>query len=207
MVADDRLTTRRRLRSLLEDGHDIDVIDDVGDADAACETVGTRQPKVLVLDLSTADASHVATISELRQREPNTEVVVVAPGDDLVFVRGAIAAGAIGYVNRASADRDLPRAVRDAAFGRRYTSPRIEALLHAADAAVAQDKLTPREVEILRLIASGHTTVEIAARLGRSVRTIESHRAAMLRRLGLSTRGELVRHGWTRGLLGDGPVM
>lgn len=185
----------------------VDVIDDTAAASGLIEEVGAERPDVLVLDLSVLDPSHLTTIAELRARRPGTEIVVVASDADLLFVRDAIAAGAIAYVHDASADRDLPRAVSDAASGQPFVSPRVGVLLEAADAAVEQDHLTPREIEILRLIASGHTTVEIAARLGRSIRTIESHRAAMLRKLGLSTRGELVRHGWNRGLLGDGPVM
>jgi DNA-binding NarL/FixJ family response regulator len=183
------------------------VVDGVGDADAVCETVGARQPRVLVLDLSTADPAHVATIAELRHHEPSTEIVVVAPDDDMLFVRGVIAAGATGYVRKESADRELGEAIRTVANGEQYVSGRVAAVLRGADAALAQDHLTPREAEVLRLIASGYTTVEIAARLDRSIRTIETHRAAILRKLGFSTRGELVRYAWSRGLLGDGPAI
>jgi DNA-binding NarL/FixJ family response regulator len=207
MIADDRLAVRRRLQSLLEAGHDIDVVDGVGDADAVCETVGARQPRVLVLDLGTPDPAHVATIAELRQREPSTEIVVVAPDDDLLFVRSVIAAGATGYVRKESVDRELGEAIQTVANGEQYVSGRVAAVLRGADTALAQDHLSPREAEVLRLIASGYTTVEIAARLGRSVRTIESHRATILRKLGFSTRGELVRYAWARGLLGDGPAI
>jgi DNA-binding NarL/FixJ family response regulator len=207
MVADDRLTARRRLRSLLEESPDIDVIDGVGDAGSACEVVRTQRPMVLVLDLSDVDPSHVATIRALRHREPDTKIVVVGPDDDLLFVRSAIAAGATAYVRKESADRELTRAIHTAAGGHPYLSAHVAALLRAADATGARDLLSPRETEILRLIASGYTTAEIAVRLDRSVRTIETHRAAMLRKLGFSTRGELVRYAWTRGLLGDGPVV
>jgi DNA-binding NarL/FixJ family response regulator len=207
MVADDRHLVRRRLRRLVEGDAQVDVIDDGDDVSAWIERICVEQPDVLVLDLSVADSAHLGTIAELRTRAPGTAIVVLASDDDVLFAREAIAAGAIGYVHRASAERDLAVAVHQAARGARYLSPRIAGLLRAADAAIEQDHLTLRETEILRLIASGYTTVEIAARLGRSIRTIESHRAAMLRKLGLSSRGELVRHGWNRGLLGDGPVM
>ena len=129
-------------------------------------------------------------------------MVVVTAEDNPLFAEHALAAGACGFALKDRADVELAPAVRAAAEGRRYVSPEIDAKLTALRSAITSDKLTAREVEVLRLIALGHTSVEMARILQISSRTVESHRARIHAKLGLSTRAELVRYALGRGLLG-----
>src|SRR5665213_1093892 len=121
--------------------------------------------------------------------------------DSPAFAQRAFAAGAIGFVVKELADEELPQAVRAAARGEEYVSPRMAARLDALHQALTEDKLTAREVEVLRLIALGYTSVEIARKLHLSPRTVETHRARIHGKLGLTTRAELVRYALGRGLL------
>ena len=119
--------------------------------------------------------------------------MVLTMNDDPAFATRALDNGAKGLVLKDMADSDLPAAVRDASRGKRYVSPSLVEKLGGERSKLDGDKLTPREREVLRLIALGHTSVEIAAKLGLSPRTIETHRARIHRKLGLDTRAELVR--------------
>jgi two-component system response regulator NreC len=118
-----------------------------------------------------------------------------------LFAQHALDAGAVGFVLKDRADSELPEAIRRAAQGGEYISPRVAAGLDALRRAVSGDGLSPRETEILRLIALGHTSAEIAGTLHLSRRTVETHRARIHRKLGLATRAELVRHALRRHLL------
>ena len=113
----------------------------------------------------------------------------------------ALAAGALGFVVKDLADEELAPAIRQAAGGAQYVSHRVASRLGVLDRALVEDKLSAREVEVLRLIALGHTSVEIARQLHLSPRTVETHRARIHRKLGLTTRAELVRYALGRGLL------
>src|SRR5271167_1681295 len=121
--------------------------------------------------------------------------------DNPVFAQHALASGALGFVLKELADSELAQAVRAAARGEEYVSPRVAARLDALRRSLTDDQLTLREVEVLRLIALGHTSVEIARKLYISPRTVESHRARIHNKLGLGTRAELVRYALGRGLL------
>ena len=161
------------------------------------------RPDVLVLDLTMPGGSSIEAIGRLREEAPETQIVVITMDDSPVFAQRAIAAGALGYVSKELADIELPGAVRAAAAGEQFVSPRLAARLDALNRSLAENRLTPREVEVLRLIAFGHTSVEIARKLHLSPRTVETHRAHVHRKLGLSTRAELVRYALRRGLLGS----
>jgi len=163
--------------------------------------VHAHQPHVLVLDLNMPDGSGIEALSQLRERAPETQIVVMTMQDSPAFAQRAFAAGAIGFVVKELADEELPQAVRAAACGEEYVSPRMAARLDALHQALTEDKLTAREVEVLRLIALGHTSVEIAHKLHLSPRTVETHRACIHGKLGLATRAELVRYALGRGLL------
>jgi two-component system response regulator NreC len=119
-----------------------------------------------------------------------------------LFAQQALDAGAIGFVLKDKADSELLEAVHHAARGEEYVSPGVAAGLEILRRAVDEDGLSPREVEVLRLIALGHTSAEIAAKLELSRRTIEAHRARILRKLGLRTRADLVQVALRRGLMG-----
>jgi len=202
VLADDHELMRRSLRELLEGAEGLRVVAEVGDLAGAINQVQGRRPDVLVLDLGMRDGSSFETICRLQEQAPDTQVVVVTAQDDPGFVRRALTAGALGFVTKDNADRELPQAVRAVVRGQQYLSPRVGARLDAVDRTLTQHKLTPREVEVLRLIALGHTSVEMGQQLGLSPRTVETHRAHIHKKLELSSRAELVRYALRRGLLG-----
>jgi len=148
------------------------------------------------------DGAGLEAVRSLCARVPQTRIVVVTMTDDPSYAQRALAAGACGFVVKELADTELVEAVRAAAEGREYISPGVAARLDALHRALTDNKLSQREVEVLRLIALGHTSVEIAGLLHLSPRTIETHRAHIHKKLGLKTRAELVRYALRRGLIG-----
>jgi two-component system response regulator NreC len=192
---------RRGLQLLLEREEDVELVAEADGLASAINHVGGHHPNVLVIDLRTADGPTLETIGKLRRQSPNTQVVVVTMDDSPVFAQQALASGAVGFVLKELADSELPDAVRAAARGEEYVSRRLAARLDALHRSLTDDALTPREVEVLRLIALGHTTVEIGGKLHISSRTVEYHRARIQAKLGLAKRFELVRYALGRGLL------
>jgi two-component system response regulator NreC len=201
VLADDHAHLRRSLRLLLEGELGLDVIAEAADIEAVARHVHGQLPDVLVFDLGMPDGLSLQTIRRLRERVPDTQIVVLTMQDDPAFAYRALQAGAIGYVLKEMADVDLPQAVRAAAGGQGFVSKAVAAGLACDERVAAQDHLTPREIEVLRWIALGHTSSEIADKLHLSVRTVETHRARIHRKLELSTRAELVRYALRRGLL------
>ena len=199
MLADDHEFLRRSLRTLLDADGELDVVGEANDVAGAIRQVASQQPNVLVLDIGMPNGTILGAIRELRARTPETAVVVTTMLDDARFAREILAAGASGYVLTDAADRDLAAAVRAAANGESFVSVELTQLLRIYES--PRDGLTTREVEVLRLIGLGHTNTEIGDLLALSVRTVESHRASIHRKLGLSTRAQLVRYALGRGLL------
>ncbi len=203
VLADDHALMRRSVRLLLDGEANMEVIAEATDLASVERHVQGHQPHVLVLDLNMPGGSSIEAIGRLRERAPETQIVVMTMEDSAVFAQRAFAAGAVGFVQKDLADTELPEAIRAAARGEEYASPRVAARLDALNRALTEDKLSAREVEVLRLIALGHTSVEIAHKLHLSPRTIESHRARIHQKLGVATRSELVRYALRRGLFGS----
>ena len=194
VLADDHTVVRSALRMLLDAEADFEVVAEAGDADSAARYVLGHKPRVLILDLNMPGRSGLEAIPSLRERFPATQIVVLTMQRDAAFAREAMRAGALGYILKEAADEELVRAVRMAAEGETYLQPELGARMAAEPADEGDDGLTDREVEVLRLIALGHTNNEIAEQLYLSVRTIESHRAHIQQKLTLTTRAELVRY-------------
>lgn len=199
VVADDHRVVRTGLRLLLEQEEGFEVVAEAGDVAEAERRVAELRPDILVLDLSMPGEPSLAAIPRLRRDQPGTAIVVLTMQSDPVFARDALQAGAVGYVLKEAADGELVEAVRSAASGQTYLNPALGARLAAAPAArgagwAGPDSLSSREVEVLRLIAQGHTNGEIAQQLFLSIRTIESHRAHIQRKTGRSSRAELVAY-------------
>lgn len=201
VVADDHALMRSSLRRLLENEKNIEVIAEADDLTGTVENVHGRRPHVLVLDLAMCGMSSLQTIGQLRERVPDTQIVVVTMEENPAFAQRALATGALGFVWKDCAETDLPEAVRAAARDEEYLSPSVAARLTVLHRSLTNDDLTVREVEVLRLIVLGYTTVEIARKLHLSPRTIETHRGRIHSKLGIRTRAELVRYALRRGLL------
>jgi two-component system response regulator NreC len=196
VIADDHAVVRSGLRMLLDAEPDFEVVAEAGDVPSTVRYVKGHRPAVLVLDLNMPGEPSLPAIPALRETSPQTQIVVLTMQNDPAFAREALRTGAIGYVLKEAADSELVEAVRMAAEGRTYLNPQLGGRL-AAEPSKPQgppDDLSKREVEILRLIALGHTNNEIAQQLYLSVRTVESHRAHIQQKTGLTTRAELVRY-------------
>jgi two-component system response regulator NreC len=159
---------------------------------------------VLVLDLNMPGTSSLEAIPVIREESPATQIVVLTMQREPAFAREALSAGALGYVLKEAADEELIEAVRCAAAGSRYLNPALGARIASEPPPGPPDNLSKREVDVLRLIALGHTNAEIAERLFLSVRTVETHRAHIQQKLGLSTRAELVAYVIGHGLISAG---
>jgi two-component system response regulator NreC len=196
VIADDHQVVRTGLRMLLDSEEGFEVVAEAGDVAAAGRATLGYKPDVLVLDLNMSDGSSLPAIPKMLTDSPATSIVVLTMQEDPAFAREALQAGARGYVLKEAADSELIEAVRMAAEGRTYLHPELGARIAAEPPKPAgpPDDLTEREVDILRLIALGHTNNEIAEQLFLSVRTVESHRARIQQKTGLGTRAEMVRY-------------
>ena len=179
---------------LLDGERDFQVVAEAGDVESARRYVRGHRPEVLVLDLNMPGCSSLEAIPVIRGESPDTQIVVLTMQQEPAFAREALGAGALGYVLKEAADDELVEAVRRAAAGESYLNPALGARIAAEPPPGPPDNLSEREVDVLRLIALGHTNAEIAERLFLSVRTVETHRAHIQQKLGLSTRAELVAY-------------
>ncbi len=203
VLADDHIVVRSGLRVLLDSEPSIEVVAEAGDVPTTVEAVAEHRPDVLVLDLHMPGEPSLPVIPLLLERSPYTRVVVLTAQRDPSFAGEALRLGASGYVPKEAAERQLLEAIRVAAEGGIYLEPELGARLAANSAAAgrAAAELSEREIEVLRLIARGLTNREMAARLHLSVRTVESHRARIQRKLGRSRRSDLVEYALGRGLI------
>jgi two-component system, NarL family, response regulator NreC len=200
VLADDHTVMRKALRMLLDAEPGFEVVAEAGDADAAVRYVRGHRPTVLILDLNMPGRASIEAIPDIREASPETEIVVLTMQNEPAFARRALQAGVRGYVLKDAADAELVQAVRSAAAGDTYLQPALGARLAATDQRAA-DELSERERDVLRRIALGHTNAEIAEQLYISIRTVESHRAHIQQKLGISSRAELVRYALERGLI------
>lgn len=201
VLADDHAMFRRTLRRLLDVEESVSVVDEASDLPSAIAYVQRHRPRVLVLDLDMPNGSTIEAIRQLRMELPWTEIVVLTTEESALAAQQLLAAGAVAFVFKDRAETELLQAVHRAAHGQEFVSPRVAAgleVLRRADSGL----LSPREVEIVRLIALGYTSAEIAAKLHLSRRTVETHRARIFQKLELRTRAELVRFALDRHLIG-----
>jgi two-component system response regulator NreC len=200
VLADDHTVVRRALRLLLDGEPGFEVVAEAEDADGAVRYVRGHKPTVLILDLNMPGRPSLEAIPDIREASPETRIVVLTMQKEPAFARQALQLGVLGYVLKEAADDELVQAVRRAAAGETYLQPALGAKLAAEPESAASD-LSERETDVLRLIALGHTNAEIAEQLYISVRTVETHRAHIQQKLGVSSRAELVRSALTRGLV------
>ena len=203
VLADDHEIVRAGLRLLLEAEPGFAVVSEAGDVALTERRVAAHRPRVLVLDVNMPDGSSLPAIPRLRAVSPQTNIVMLTMHNDPELAREALRAGATGFVLKESAKEELIQAVRLAADGRTYLTPELGARLatEGPPPSGTPDDLSAREIEVLRLIAVGHTNNEIASQLFLSVRTVESHRAHIQQKTQKSSRAELVSYARDNGLL------
>jgi two-component system response regulator NreC len=200
VLADDHAVVRGALKALLEGQDDFAVVGEAGDIASAWAAVLKLEPRVLVLDVNMPDGLAVDAVVGLRDEAPGTEIILLTMERDMTLARSAIDSGARGYLFKDAAHLELIEAVRHAAEGRDYLPAVVAAGLK--DAGKAEPAvLSPRETEVLRLMALGHTNREIGEKLSLSVRTVETHRAHIQQKLGLSSRPKLTSYALENHLL------
>jgi DNA-binding NarL/FixJ family response regulator len=203
LIADDHGIVRSGLKLLLARQADMEVVAEAEDGVDALEKVLAERPDVAILDVAMPRMTGLQATHEIKSQAPDTQVLILSMHDDERYLFEALRAGASGYVLKRAADQDLVDAVRAANRGEPFLTP-------AAQEALIRDfitrgeepsELTPREQEIVKLIAEAHTNREIAEILHLSEKTVESHRANVLQKLGMRDRVELVRYAIRRGLV------
>lgn len=208
VLADDHHVVRKGLRAVLEAEEDCSVIGEASDGLEALDLVERLRPDVLIVDLMMPKMNGLEVTRQVAVRSPGTRTAVLSMHASEAYVLEALKSGAAGYVLKDSNLSDLAKAVREIASGRRYLSPpltdlTIEAYVKRAQSGTldAYDTLSEREREVLKLAAEGATSGAIAARLFISPRTVESHRANIMRKLGLESQTDLIRFAIRRGII------
>jgi len=208
LLADDHHVVRQGLRALLEAEPDFSIVGEAADGLQVLEQVERLRPDVLVLDLMMPGLNGLEVMREITRRSLRTRVVILSMHSNEAYVLQALRSGVAGYVLKESTASDLARAVREAAAGRRYLSlplseRAIEVYLEKAQMTTldAYETLTSRERQILHLAAEGLGNSEIAARLSISPRTVETHRANVMRKLNLHSQTDLIRYALRKGIL------
>jgi DNA-binding NarL/FixJ family response regulator len=197
VLADDHALVRRGFRRMLEDEEDIHVAGEAGSGIEAIELTRSLHPDVVVMDYAMPGLDGVQATLEIRRLSPKTAVVMVSMHEDEQYLRNAIEAGARGYLLKNAVDVDLASAIRTVAAGKTLGFPRVP---RVEDADVAS--LTPRERQILQLIAQGNSNKDIALLLGLSINTVSVHRANLMQALNIHRTAELVLYAIRKGLVG-----
>jgi len=199
---------RAGLQAVFERHADIDVIGETDSGPAAVTLVARLHPDVLIIDVMMPGLSGLEVTRQVRQRRPRTRALVLSTSTNVTHVRTAIRYGAAGYLLQEVSGSELVQAVREVVAGRPYLSPVLAERLRTLQDQKAStevldpyETLTAREREVLHLAAEGRTYPEIAAILGISPRTVETHRAHLMKKLGLRTKTDLLRYALLRGLL------
>jgi two-component system response regulator NreC len=199
ILADDHEIVRDGLRRIVEAEGDMEVVAEAGDAETARRRSSGLKPGILVLDLNMPGEPSLASIPKIHEGSPDTAVVVLTMQDDPAFAKEAFRLGAMAFVVKHAAGAELVDAIRAASRGETYINPQLGAQLAAAPEG-PPGGLTPREIEVLRLVAAGYTNPEIAESLVISIRTVETHRAAIHRKLNTTSRAEVVAFAREHGL-------
>jgi two-component system response regulator NreC len=203
ILADDHHVVRQGLRALLErDGFEIAA--EAADGNAAVTLVEVYHPDIAVLDLSMPGLNGVDAAREILQRHPKVGIILLTVHNEDYQVVTALRAGIRGYVIKTQAADELVRAIREVATGGMYLSPEVSRIMvgaYLSGAELPADPLTPRERQILQLIAEGRTTKEVAVLLGLTTKTAESYRARIMDKLDIHQTAGLVRYAIRRGLI------
>lgn len=210
LLADDHAVLRAGLQMLLNAQPDIEVIGEAVDGAQAVAQAGRLQPDVILMDITMPGMDGLAATKDIRKLSPGAKVLALTMHDDAEYLRQMLRAGASGYVVKRAADVELTTAIRAVHRGEIFIYPSVargvveDYLDGQTPARGGSDELTDREREVLALIAQGYTNREAADRLSISVKTIETHRAHVMEKLGIRSRAGLTRYAMQKGLLDQG---
>lgn len=207
VLAEDHHVVRAAIAHFLAEEADIDVVGEVADATRLPDAVRTLQPDVLLLDAHMPGHKVIETARTLRKNHPKVQILVLSAYDRKEYVVGLLGAGAVGYVLKDDPSETLVQAVRAAASGKRWLSPRVADVLvesAANDNGTKREELTERETEVLRLMASGLRNERIAEKLSITAQTVKNHVRNIFGKLGVETRVEAVLYAIGRGLIEAG---
>jgi DNA-binding NarL/FixJ family response regulator len=206
LVADDHPIVRSGLRRVLDAEPDLEVVAEAADGAEAVRTALAEDVDLAILDVSMPKTTGIQAARELRRRKPELRLLMLSMYDSEQFLYEALRAGASGYVLKSDADQDIVDAVRRTMRGQSFLYPSavaslVKDFLERGRGDEEFDVLTPRELQVLKLIAEAHTSKAIAQELVISVKTVERHRQNILDKLGMSDRVELTRYAIRRGLI------
>jgi two-component system, NarL family, response regulator NreC len=207
LIADDHAIVRTGLRALLKGEPSLELVGEASGGEEALRLVESLHPNILVLDLSMPDMDGIQVTRRIQSTAPDVRILILTVHEDEALLREAIRAGAAGYILKHAAEEELISAINTVQVGDIYIHPQLlRSLLIAPQqqgppSPQPEEILTPRELDVLRLIVQGYTNRQIAEELTLSVRTVEGYRANMTEKLGLYSRAELVRYAREHGLL------
>ena len=210
LLADDHAMLRAGLRMLINAQPDMEVVGEASSGEEALRLAREVTPDVVLMDLTMPGAGGIAATAQLRRQCPKARVLALTMHDDPAYLRSVLAAGASGYLVKQAADSELLSAIRITHRGETFLAPSLAGALvqevlgrkaRGGKAEVPGDSLSEREREVLRLVAEGHTNQQVADRLFLSVKTVETYRARLMEKLGLTSRADLVRYALSTGLL------
>jgi DNA-binding NarL/FixJ family response regulator len=205
LLADDHGIVRSGLRVLIERQDGMQVVAEADDGVAAVAATLREDPDIAILDVAMPRMTGIQAAREIKARRPGTAIVMLSMYDDERYMFDALSAGASGYVLKRAADEELIEAIRAVASGKSYLPATTQSALVKEwlehDDQAPRDPLTPREQDVVKLIAEAYTNKQIGSILNVSAKTVESHRANVLAKLGMRDRVELVRYAIRRGLI------
>jgi two-component system response regulator NreC len=208
LIADDHKIMLAGLRSLLEKQTDFEVVAEAENGRKAVQMAQGSKPDIVVMDVSMPDLNGIEATKQIIESLPETRVIALSMHSDKRFVMGMLRAGASGYLLKDCASQELANAIQQVAGGKKYLSPEITGVIiddlllggSSEDVATAASQLSAREREVLQLIAEGWSTKQIASHLYVSVKTIETHRRQIMKKLDLHTIADLTKYAVREGL-------
>jgi DNA-binding NarL/FixJ family response regulator len=202
LVVDDHAILRTGIQAVLERERDLSVVGLAENADQAVAKARALQPDVILLDVVMPRKNGFDALPELRKVAPEARVIMLSMQTNPSSIRKALNTGAAGFVAKHASEADLVDAIRRVAAGSRYVDPELAGDLVVADCAALTESLSERERDVMFMLALGYTNQEVAEQLYISHRTVDTHRAHLMRKLNLQTRAELVLYALANGLIG-----
>jgi DNA-binding NarL/FixJ family response regulator len=207
LVADDHTLVRAGIRALVERIEGVEVVAETGDGREALRLMKEHKPQIVLLDLTMPELSGFEVLERASRELPDISVIILTVHEAEEYAMRALSLGAMGFLPKSAASAELERAIRTVASNEKYVSPELSRkvfLEHAKDIAQGRSplaELTPRQLEVLRMVADGHSTRDIARKLSISVKTVESHRAQLMDRLNIYDVAGLVRYAIKMGVV------